>query len=211
MIRVGMVGARFAARFHWKAFQQVYGVPIQVVGVTSASAESREAFAKDYGVPTFESIEALCDAADVIDVCAPGAVHEIVAVQALQRGKHVIIEKPFTGYYGPKTGDFRGNTFPKETMLREALASCDRILTAAKESGRQIAYAENWVYAPAIAKEREILVKSGGQLLWIIGDESHSGSHSPYYGTWKFSGGGSVVGKACHPLTAALSLKRFEG
>ncbi|MGH9432691.1 MAG: Gfo/Idh/MocA family protein [Terriglobia bacterium] len=210
MIRVGIVGARFAARFHWKAFQQVYGVLIQVVGVTSASAESREAFAKDHGVPAFESIAALCDAADVIDVCAPGAVHETVAVQALRRGKHVIIEKPFTGYYGPTTG-FRGNTFPKETMLREALASCDRILTAAKESGKQIAYAENWVYAPAIAKEREILVKSGGQILWIIGDESHSGSHSPYYGMWKFSGGGSVVGKACHPLTAALSLKRSEG
>jgi len=211
IIRVGIVGARFAARFHWKAFQRVYGVPVRVVGVTSAQAESREAFAREHGIAAFESIEALCGAADVIDICAPGALHEPLAVQALRRGKHVIVEKPFTGYYGPQTGEFRGNTFSKETMLREALASCDRILAAAKESGKQIAYAENWVYAPAIAKEREILVKSGGQILWIIGDESHSGSHSPYYGAWKFSGGGSAVGKACHPLTAALSLKRSEG
>ena len=54
-------------------------------------------------------------------------------------------------------------------MLREALASCDRILAAARESGKKICYAENWVYAPAIEKEREILAKTAGQILWIIG------------------------------------------
>ena len=122
-----------------------------------------------------------------------------------------MIEKPFTGYYGPGTPDFRGDAFSKEVMLREAMASCDRILAAARDAGKIICYAENWVYAPAIQKEREILVKSGGQILWVIGDESHSGSHSPYYGIWKFSGGGAVVGKGCHPLSAILHLKRAEG
>jgi predicted dehydrogenase len=210
-IRVGIVGARFAARFHWEGYRRVYGVPVQVVGVTSKSPESREAFAQERGIRAFASFEELCGASDVIDLCTPGSTHEPLAVQALRRGKHVVIEKPFTGYYGPGTPDFRGNTFSKEVMLREALASCDRILSAARESGKRICYAENWVYAPAIEKEREILTKSGGQILWITGDESHSGSHSPYYGIWKFSGGGSLVGKGCHPLTAALHLKRVEG
>jgi len=210
-IRVGIVGARFAARFHREGYRRVYGVPVQVVGVTSKFPESREVFAREYGVQAFASVEALCDACDVIDVCAPGSTHEPLAVTALERGKHVIIEKPFTGYYGPGTEDFRGNAFPKEIMRREAMASCDRILAAAREAGKKICYAENWVYAPAVRKEREILAKSGGQILWIIGDESHSGSHSPYYGIWKFSGGGSLVGKGCHPLTAALHLKRVEG
>jgi predicted dehydrogenase len=210
-IKIGIVGARFAARFHWKGYRRVYGVPVEVVGVTAKSAESREAFAREHGVAAFASFEELCDAVDVVDLCVPGSTHEPLAVRAFQRGKHVIIEKPFTGYYGPGTEDFRGNTFSKEVMLREALASCDRILSAASAAGKQLCYAENWVYAPAIAKEREILAKSGGQILWIIGDESHSGSHSPYYGIWKFSGGGSLVGKGCHPLTAALHLKRVEG
>jgi predicted dehydrogenase len=210
-IRVGLVGAKFAARFHWEGYQRVYGVPLQVVGVTSLSSESREAFARGHGIKAFASFEELCDACDVIDLCTPGSTHEPLAVQALQRGRHVVVEKPFTGYYGPGTETFRGNIFPKEVMLREALASCDRILAAAHESGKQICYAENWVYAPGVEKEREILVKSGGQILWIVGDESHSGSHSPYYGIWKFSGGGSLVGKGCHPLTAGLHLKRVEG
>lgn len=210
-LRVGIVGARFAARFHWEGYRRVYGVPVQVVGVTSKSAESRETFARERGIKAFASFEELCDGCDVIDICTPGSTHEPLAVQALRRSKHVVVEKPFTGYYGPGTPDFRGNNFDKVIMLREALASCDRILSAAREAGRRVCYAENWVYAPAIDKEREILVKSTGQILWIIGDESHSGSHSPYYGIWKFSGGGSLVGKGCHPLTAALHLKRAEG
>jgi predicted dehydrogenase len=210
-IRVGMVGARFAARFHMEGYRRVAGVPVEVVGVNSASPESREAFARSHGIRAFASLDELCDAVDVVDICAPGATHEPLAVAALRRGKDVVIEKPFTGYYGPGGGDFRGNAFSKEVMLREALASCDRILGAARESGKRICYAENWVYAPAVEKEREILIKSGGQILWLIGDESHSGSHAPYYGQWKFSGGGSMVGKGCHPLTAALHLKRAEG
>jgi len=210
-IRVGIAGARFAARFHWEGYRRVYGVPVKVVGVTSKSPESGEAFARERGVRAFASLEEMCEAVDVVDLCSPGSTHEPLAVEALRRGKHVVIEKPFTGYYGPGSEAFRGNAFPKDVMLREALASCDRILAAARQAGRKICYAENWVYAPAVEKEREILVKSGGQILWIIGDESHSGSHSPYYGIWKFSGGGSLVGKGCHPLTAALHLKRAEG
>ncbi len=186
-------------------------MPVEVVGVTAKSPESAATFARECGVKAFTSFEELCDACDVVDLCSPGNTHEPLAVEALQRGKHVVIEKPFTGYYGPGTEDFRGNTFSKETMLGEAMASCDHILAAARGSGKKVCYAENWVYAPAVQKEREILTKSGGQILWIIGDESHSGSHSPYYGIWKFSGGGSLVGKGCHPLSAALYLKRVEG
>ncbi len=213
-IRVGIAGAGFAARFHMKGLRRVYGVPLIVTGVISNTRESREKFAREFGVKAFDSLEELCDASDVIDVCTPGSSHERVAVEALKRGKHVIIEKPFTGYYGPADedgGKFRGNTFSKEVMLREAMASCRRILEAAGKNNKIIGYAEDWVYAPTIQKEREIIEKSGAQVLWMIGDESHSGSHSPYYGIWKFSGGGSIVGKACHPLSAALYLKGAEG
>jgi predicted dehydrogenase len=210
-LRVGIVGAKFAARFHLQGYRRVYGVPVEVVGVTSKSPESRETFARERGLRAFDSLESLSDAVDVVDICAPGSAHEPLAVAALKRGKHVIIEKPFTGYYGPGTQDFRGNIFPKEKMLTESLASVERITAAAREAGKLVGYAENWVYAPAVQKEREIIQKSRGQILWIIGDESHSGSHSPYYGIWKFSGGGSLVGKGCHPLTAVLYLKRVDG
>lgn len=210
-IRVGIVGAGFAARFHWEGFKRVYGVPIQIVGVTSKTRQSREAFAQEKKIRAFASLADLCEAVDVIDLCTPPSSHEQLAVQALALGKHVIIEKPLTGYFGTAAADFRGNDFSKKKMLEETMQSCERILTAATRSGKKVCYAENWVYAPSIQKEREILQKSGAQILWMRGEESHSGSHSPYYGSWEFSGGGSLVGKGCHPLSAALYLKQVEG
>jgi predicted dehydrogenase len=210
-IRVGIAGAGFAARFHLHNLRRVYDVPIAITGITSRSPQTREAFARENSVAAFDSFEALCDAADVIDLCSPPSTHEALAVEALRRGRHIIVEKPFTGFFGTGVEGFRGNSSPKEPMLHHAIESCRRIVEAAQASGKTICYAENWVYAPAIQKEREIVTKSGAQILWMIGNQSHSGSHSPYYGQWRFSGGGSLVGKGCHPLSAALFLKRAEG
>ena len=210
-VRIGLAGAGFAARFHLQNLRRVYGVPVEIVGVTSRSAASRERFAQETGVRAWERFEDLCEAADVVDVCTPPSTHEEMAVAALERGKDVIVEKPFTGYFGEGRADFRGDRFEKATMLERAAASCERILEAERASGKTVCYAENWVYAPVIEKEREIVVKSGAQVLWMMGNQSHSGSHSPYYGQWRFSGGGSMVGKGCHPLSAALHLKRAEG
>jgi predicted dehydrogenase len=203
-VRVGFVGARFAARFHCEGIRRVHGVPVEIVGVMSKTPEARDAFARDTGTRAFETFAELCDAVDVVDLCTPPSSHEELSIQALGLGKHVIIEKPLTGYYG-------AGSSPKALMLAEATASCARILAAAKASGKLVCYAENWVYAPVVQKEREIVQKSGAQILRILGEQSHGGSHSPYYGRWKFSGGGSLVGKGCHPVSAALYLKRVEG
>ena len=210
-IRVGIVGAGFAARFHLHNLRRVHTVPVQITGVTSRSSQSREAFCRESGVPSFENLEALCDAADVVDLCSPPSTHEALALQALQRGKHIIVEKPFTGFFGSGEQAFRGDTFPKQPMIEHAIESCRRMAEAAQARARTVCYAENWVYAPAIQKEREIVTKSGAQILWMIGNQSHSGSHSRYYGIWRHSGGGSLIGKGCHPLSAALFLKRAEG
>lgn len=210
-LRIGIVGAGFAARFHFHNLRRVHSVPVEIAGVTSRSAESRAAFCRETRVEVFDSFEALCDACHVLSLCTPPSTHEELALEALHRGKHLIIEKPFTGCFGDGTASFQGKHAAKEPMLRQAIASCDRILEAARCAGKIVGYAENWVYAPAVQKEAEIVTKSGAQILWILGNQSHSGSHSRYYGMWRHSGGGSLVGKGCHPLSAALFLKRAEG
>ena len=211
-IRVGIVGCGNAAVFHYEAYKRVTGIDIKVVGATSIDTSQCEDFAGKRNIRAFPSLRDMLGAVDVVDNCTPGYAHEPVSIAAFEAGKDVIVEKPFTGYYGSAEDDsFHGNRFPKQKMLEEAVASARRIIAAAKESNKRLCYAENWIYAPAVQKEAEILTKSKGQILWAVGDQSHSGSPSPAYGIWRLSGGGSVVGKSCHPLTAILYLKQIEG
>ncbi len=210
-IKIGIVGARFAARFHLASYRHIGGVAVEVVGVYSKSAESRQAFAANNGIKAFDNYDDLVRAVDVVDLCVPGALHEPLCVRACELGRHVIVEKPFTGAYGPGTPDWRGDRADKRVLLDEAMQSVRRMIAASRKHRVKLLYAENWVYAPSIQKEAEILRATQGQLLWIHAEESHSGSVSTAYGDWRLSGGGSLVGKGCHPLTAALYLKRVEG
>jgi predicted dehydrogenase len=114
----------------------------------------------------------------------------------------VIIEKPLTGYFGEML--INGDTFSREEGLKEAMESIKRILAAEEASSGSIFYAENWIYAPAIQKEREVIEKTKAQILWIQAQQSHSGSHSAAYGKWHLSGGGSLMGKGCHPAFCSI-------
>jgi predicted dehydrogenase len=210
-VRAGLVGSGFAAHFHFEALRRVYGVDVEVVGVYSPTRANSERFARDHECAVAATLSDLIELSDVVHVCTPPAAHEAVAVAALAKGRSVIVEKPFTGYFGDGTAAFNGDRFDAETGLKEAMASVARILEAERRSTGRVLYAENWVYAPAIQKEREIIAASGGQILWMRGLEAHSGSHSRYYGIWSHSGGGSMIGKGVHPLTACLYLKRVEG
>lgn len=210
-IRTGIVGAGFSARFHYEAISRVYGVNVDVQGVYALDKAQAQEYAAQRDIKCYDSLDALLDEVDIVHCCVLVAGHEEIAVAALERDKCVIVEKPLTGYCGDGAESFHGDTFPKEDALKFGLESVERMLAAEAKSKGRIFYAENWVYAPAIQREREIIEKTGAQILWIHGEEAHSGSHNPTYAYWKYSGGGVLIGKGCHPLTAALYLKRVEG
>jgi predicted dehydrogenase len=210
-VRTGIVGSGFSASFHYEALRKVYGTNVEVIGVHSRDARQGQDYSETRGIRFFDRLDALLDEVEAIHVCVPPMAHEAVAVAGLQRDKFVVCEKPLTGYFGDGSADFHWDRADKQAALAAALASVDRILAAERGSKGRLLYAENWVYAPAIQKEREILEKTGGQILWIHGEEAHSGSHSVDYAYAARCGGGVLVGKGCHPLTAALYLKRVEG
>jgi hypothetical protein len=85
----------------------------------------------------------------------------------------VIVEKPLTGFYGSP------DTTSKRAMLEAVTESGRELLEAVRASSVTLGYAENFVYAPSVQKEREIVEKSRAQILRMAGEESHSGSHSP--------------------------------
>ncbi|MEK9724032.1 MAG: Gfo/Idh/MocA family oxidoreductase, partial [Rhodospirillaceae bacterium] len=210
-VRAGIVGTGFAARFHMEGIERVYGCHVEVAGVHGRTPANVQAYADAHGIAVVDDLDALIDSVDVLHVLVPSALHEEIAVKALAKNVHPIVEKPLTGFFGGGDPDFKGRDAPMRPALDGALASIRRMLDAEAASEARILYAENWVYAPAIQKEREVIEKTGAQVLWMHGEEAHSGSHSAAYGHWKFNGGGALIGKGVHPLSAALYLKKVEG
>jgi len=210
-IRTGIAGSGFSARFHFEALRKIHGTNVEVVGVHSIDTEGGQAYARERGIRFFDDLDAMIDEVDVVHVCVPPVSHEPISVAALRRDRFVICEKPLTGYFGDGSDDFHWDRFDKQIALDAARKSVDRILAAEADSQGRLLYAENWIHIPAVQKEREILEKTGAQILWIHGEEAHSGSHSVDYAYAARCGGGVLIGKGCHPLTAALYLKRVEG
>ena len=90
---VGMVGAGNICEFHVAAVKALPNVDL--VGVTDLDAKKAEAAAEKWETQSFASMEALVAAgANVIHVLTPPSSHARVALEALERGCHVLVEKP---------------------------------------------------------------------------------------------------------------------
>jgi predicted dehydrogenase len=195
------------------AFRRVYGVDVEVAAVAARGDHVVE-FAARHNIPrVYRSFaELIADRAlDVIDICTPPNLHAEMIVASTQAGKHVICEKPFAGYFG-RNGDREpiGKHVPKALMYERLIEEMDRTRAAIERTGKLFMYAEDWIYAPAVTKTAEILKATKDKILFMKGEESHSGSHAAHAAQWAMTGGGSLIRMGCHPLSAVLYLKQVE-
>ena len=212
-VGVGLVGSGFVAELHMHAYRRVYGVDAQIRAVVSRGDHVVD-FARRFDIPrTARDYRDLLDdpAIDVIDLCTPPASHAEMVVACMQAGKHVICEKPFTGYFG-RPGDIApiGQTVPKAVMYQRVMQEMDTTIAAIRATGKLFLYAEDWVYAPALRKTAEIVKATGDKILFMKAEESHSGSHAEHAARWDLTGGGALIRQGCHPLSAVLHLKQVE-
>src|ERR1700704_855609 len=212
-VRVGLAGCGFVSELHMYAYRRVYGVDADVTAV-AARGEHVVDFATKHRIPRtcrdFTSLLADKEI-DVVDICTPPALHATMIVEAVQAGKHVICEKPFTGYFG--RGDDKipiGKHVPKSLMYERVMEEMDKTCAAIKSSGQLFMYAEDWIYAPAVTKTVEILNATKDKILFMKAEESHSGSQAAHAADWSMTGGGSLIRMGCHPLSAVLYLKQVE-
>jgi predicted dehydrogenase len=204
---VGIVGARFAADLHAHNYRPLVPARVTLAAVCSRTRTEAEAFAGRHEIPrVFTDAKALvdCPDVDVVDVCSTTDSHHEIAVAAARAGKHVIVEKPLTGFFGPATVD-------RATMLETALRNSDAVLEAVAKAGVTLCYAEDFVYAPPVAKLRRLLEASGGTIMELRAEESHSGSHAAYARRWATAGGGALLRMGSHPVGVVLHLKHHEG
>lgn len=213
-ICIGMAGAGRATELHMNALQRYTGIPVCYKHIIARRFEQVNAAKERFGFQNASlSFEDLLNdkEIDVIDICTPPYAHADMIIQTLHAGKHVICEKPLSGYFGMK-GDEEpvGIKVSKVKMYNELLESLDKLKMEIDSSDRKFMYAENFVYAPAIRKAGEIISKKGSKILYAKGEESLKGSSSPVAGYWNKTGGGTFMRTGAHPLCAILWLKHME-
>jgi predicted dehydrogenase len=212
-VTVGVVGAGRALELHAFGYKRS-NIPCRLKTVMARRSEQIQKAVKMYGFEkgTTNFSDLLNDPEiDVVDICTPPYVHKEQIILALRAGKHVICEKPLTGYFG-QLGDPEpiGDKVSKKYMYEYLLKELDEIRAVIAETGKKFMYAENFIYAPAVLKAGEIIRAKKSRILYMKGEESLKGSSSAVAGDWNRTGGGIFMRNGVHPLGAILYLKKQE-
>ena len=94
MLKVGVLGAGHLGKIHLRLLQQ--SDKYELVGFYDPSKENAKNVAKEFGYTSFETIDALIEAVDVVDIVTPTLSHFDCAKKSIEKGKHIFIEKPIT-------------------------------------------------------------------------------------------------------------------
>src|SRR5947207_1054225 len=169
-IRIGLAGCGFVSELHMHAYRRVYGVNVEVKAV-AARGDHVVDFARRHKIPTvYRSFRDLIAdrEIDVVDICTPPNLHAAMIVEAMQAGKHVICEKPFSGYFG-QDGDKApiGKRVPKALMYQRVLEEMASTRAAIEQTGKLFMNAEDWIDAPAVTKPVTILKATQDKILFM--------------------------------------------
>jgi len=94
-IKLGLIGTGHMGQYHVNV---AVGLPTEydIAGIYDASPQRRAEIAERFSVKAYEDMESLIDVSDALVVSVPTAHHYEVAKYALEKGKHVLVEKPMT-------------------------------------------------------------------------------------------------------------------
>ncbi|MNI06826.1 putative oxidoreductase YcjS [compost metagenome] len=188
-IRVGIIGAGNIGNVHITSFKN--HPSLTVTAVTDSFLPLAEARAAEHNIPKVHATAEALLADPLIDavvICVPNQFHAPIAVQALQAGKHVLLEKP----------------------MAIDLPSAKQILKAQAESGKvlMIAHQMRWSSIPMQVKEQV----NKGALGHIYNAKAgwFRRKGIPGWGTWftqkELSGGGPLIDIGVHLLDLSLHL-----
>ncbi|WP_299891861.1 Gfo/Idh/MocA family oxidoreductase [uncultured Lacinutrix sp.] len=94
MLNAGVLGAGHLGKIHLRLLNQ--SEKYNLVGFYDADDANGKKVEEEFGYKYFNSIEALIEAVDVVDIVTPTLSHYDCARQAIAKGKHIFIEKPIT-------------------------------------------------------------------------------------------------------------------
>ena len=92
MLKIGVLGVGHLGKIHLKCIKEIEGY--NLIGFYDTDLNVIKEVEKEYGVKGFSNIDELIDAVDVVDIVTPTISHFSCAKSAIEKKKHVFIEKP---------------------------------------------------------------------------------------------------------------------
>ena len=94
MLKVGVLGAGHLGKIHLRLLNE--SEKYELVGFYDPDAINAKKVEAEFGYSYFENINTLIAAVDVVDIVTPTLSHYDCAKKAIEKGKHIFIEKPIT-------------------------------------------------------------------------------------------------------------------
>jgi predicted dehydrogenase len=185
VIRAAVIGCGTISVVHLEAIEKLEGADL--VAVCDVDGDRAAAAGERYGVPAFTSHRQLLEEVrpDVVHICTPHDQHVPVAVDCIEAGVNVLLEKP----------------------VAATVAEAERLIEAAgRHPGVKVAVCLQNRYNLATRAARELLdsgelgaVRGGSAtLLWSRGPAYYEAR--PWRGRKRESGGGVLINQAIHTL-----------
>jgi predicted dehydrogenase len=179
------VGAGVIGTHHGLVLSQLAD-RVELVAVIDHHRGRADSLAAERGGKAFESLAAALDAVevDVVIVCTPTGAHAEIAIEALQAGKHLIIEKP----------------------AEVTLAKTDAIIAAQHRAGTVVTVIWQHRFDPATevvvaairAGELGRLTSGIASIDWWRGQSYYDSGD--WRGTWELDGGGALMNQGVHTV-----------
>lgn len=189
-VGVGIVGAGGISRAHVHAYQSFPG-ECRIVAVADVDADRARAAAGAIGedVAAYGSPEELFARDDIqlVSICTPPFTHAELAIAAMRAGKEVLVEKP----------------------MAASLDEADRMIAAAKETGRILSVVFQYRWIPDWWRAKQ-LIDTGAlgpirlaraECLWWRGPKYYD---VWWRGTWERECGGATMNHAIHHIDTFL-------
>jgi predicted dehydrogenase len=189
---IGLIGTGYMGKCHalaWNSVAPVFGdvERPRLVALAEISADLAAKKAGEFGFATSTGNwrDLIANpAVDVVSVTTPNQFHAEMAIAALEAGKHVWCEKP----------------------MATALADAERMLAAAKKSGKTAVMGYNYIQNPLIRHIKSLIDDGAiGSLTHVrveMDEDYMADPDEPFY--WKSeakSGYGALDDFAVHPLS----------
>ena len=155
MLKIGIIGCGKITQVR-HAPEYAENANCRLVAFYDFVPERARAMAEEYGGTAYDTMEALLDSGvDAVSVCTANVAHAQATIAALERGIHVLCEKP----------------------MATTLADCEAMAAAAKKSGALLMLGHNQRFARAHVKAHEMI--AAGELGRVLAFHTMFGHPGP--------------------------------